>query len=722
MEIRISGTANPRITFGVDPGGSDCYDIGLDQYPPPPPPGSEYTNAWFVTSAGCPNAGEALSRDIRASASCGQERSWLFEIEDRGPVTRVTLAWSPPALPAGSCAVGLWLERWPATYNPGTGDYDVDTTGVPLDRVDMLAFGDFDYDKGGVFNHSGFTITLECETPQLPPVANDDAASTDEDTPTTIDVLANDSDPNPEDTLSIVGVTDPAHGTAALAGGGVRYTPDADYCGADSFLYTISDSHGSTDEAQVNVTVVCQPDPPVAVDDAATVDEDSEVQIPVLANDHDPDPGAVLAIASVGAPAHGTALIGDTSVLYTPDPNYCGADSFSYTVRDDTGRTDVGLVSITVTCVNDAPRAVDDAFIVTVDGHGDLFSSLDVLANDTDDDAGDVLTIVEVGPPPPPSDCPTVGVEGNRILFRPCPDFEGSVTLTYVIRDSAGARDSATIVVTVIVIDIPPLFFSNLENGTKGWSKSGIWKLATGGCCSGMPSPTHNWSYSHPGAKKKTSSVITPWVNVTGQNVVAVRFWQSLLVGAAGRVTTRVEVTFGARWIVVWSSASDTGGAWIETGPIRIDVPARAKKMRVRFYFSSATKSGPACWCVDDVGIWPGAAALSEPPVSGCATAPAEEETLEALSVRNTPNPVTDVQTTRFEVMGVGIDQIMVQIFDLSGRPVFDSGWQPNGYDWHLQTNDGETLANGIYLYLVTVMGYGGETSVTEVKKLAIYR
>ena len=49
-------------------------------------------------------------------------------------------------------------------------------------------------------------------------------------------------------------------------------------------------------------------------------------------------------------------------------------------------------------------------------------------------------------------------------------------------------------------------------------------------------------------------------------------------------------------------------------------------------------------------------------------------------------------------------------------------GWQPNGYEWHLETDSGETLANGIYLYVVTVMGYDGQTVVTQVKKLAVYR
>jgi hypothetical protein len=238
-----------------------------------------------------------------------------------------------------------------------------------------------------------------------------------------------------------------------------------------------------------------------------------------------------------------------------------------------------------------------------------------------------------------------------------------------------------------------------------------------------MPSPTHNWSYSHPGAKKKTSSVITPWVNVTGQNVVAVYFWQSLLIGAAGRVTTRVDVAFSSKWTTVWNGAGDTGGIWQKVGPIHVNVPANAKKMRVRFYFSAATASGAAQWCIDNVAVGPWVGPLAALGAMDSLAEPAAvEEPFEVLSVRNTPNPVTDVDTTRFEAMGVGIDQIMVQIFDLSGRVVFDSGWQPNGYDWHLETNDGETLANGIYLYVVTVMGYGGQTVVTEVNKLAVYR
>ena len=87
------------------------------------------------------------------------------------------------------------------------------------------------------------------------PVANDDAATTNEDTPVTVSVLGNDNDPD-SDPLTVTGVTDPPHGTAAVNAGNttVSYTPDANYNGPDSFGYTISDG-ALTASATVNVTV-----------------------------------------------------------------------------------------------------------------------------------------------------------------------------------------------------------------------------------------------------------------------------------------------------------------------------------------------------------------------------------------------------------------------------------------------------------------------------------
>jgi hypothetical protein len=89
----------------------------------------------------------------------------------------------------------------------------------------------------------------------IAPVASNDAAATPEGVPVTIAVLANDGDadagPNP---LSILSVTKPARGTAIVATGGVRYTPDSGFYGSDQFSYTVTDG-SATASAGVSVSV-----------------------------------------------------------------------------------------------------------------------------------------------------------------------------------------------------------------------------------------------------------------------------------------------------------------------------------------------------------------------------------------------------------------------------------------------------------------------------------
>ena len=123
-------------------------------------------------------------------------------------------------------------------------------------------------------------------------------------------VLANDTDVD-AGPITINTVTQPTNGTVAITGGGtgLTYQPNANYCNTqasgtpDTFTYTLTPG-GST--ATVTVTVTCVDDPPVAVNDAATVTEDAAATaIPVLANDTDVDGGPSRSIS--GAPIRPTA-------------------------------------------------------------------------------------------------------------------------------------------------------------------------------------------------------------------------------------------------------------------------------------------------------------------------------------------------------------------------------------------------------------------------------
>ncbi len=194
---------------------------------------------------------------------------------------------------------------------------------------------------------SGGTITVQGASNQAPNAVNDTAVTA-EDTPVTINVLANDTDPN-GDALTVLSVTPPAHGSATIQNGTtVRYVPVPNFFGSDSFTYTADDGRGGTDTATVSVNVTSVNDPPNARSDSAETTRDTPVAVAVLSNDSDPD-GDALTITAVTQPIHGSATIQNgTAVVYTPSPGYEGSDSFGYTVSDGKGGTASAQVTITV--------------------------------------------------------------------------------------------------------------------------------------------------------------------------------------------------------------------------------------------------------------------------------------------------------------------------------------------------------------------------------------
>ena len=130
------------------------------------------------------------------------------------------------------------------------------------------------------------------------PVANDDAASTLEDTTVSIPVLANDSDSD-GDPLSIVFAFPGLHGSTSINGAVISYSPLLGYNGSDMFSYTVRDPSGNTATAWVTIIVTAVNDAPVAINDSATTNEDTSVGIQLVANDVDFD-GDALTVQSVG--------------------------------------------------------------------------------------------------------------------------------------------------------------------------------------------------------------------------------------------------------------------------------------------------------------------------------------------------------------------------------------------------------------------------------------
>ena len=289
------------------------------------------------------------------------------------------------------------------------------------------------------------TVDITC-VPDDPTAADDAVTRAEDSAAAAIAVLANDHDAD-GDPLVIDSVTQPANGTVTITGGGagLTYEPDPDFCGAtpDTFDYTLTPG-GST--ATVSVTVTCVDDAPTAVDDTATVAEDSgATAIDVLANDTDVDAGPI-SVASVTQPANGTVVItgGGAGLTYEPDPNFCSAtpDTFDYTLAPG-GST--ATVSVTVTCLDDPPVAVDDTATVVRDSGA---TAITVLGNDTDVDAGP-KSVASVTQPVHGTVAITGG--GTGLTYQPNAGFCSTTPDTFTYTLNGG--DSATVSVTVECFD-----------------------------------------------------------------------------------------------------------------------------------------------------------------------------------------------------------------------------------------------------------------------------
>lgn len=343
--------------------------------------------------------------------------------------------------PAGTVVGTLGLVDGDPAATPAfalvSGTGDADNASFTITGSTLKTAASFDYeakqsysirvrgtDGYGGSREEEFTISVLDVVEDVPPTAVADTATVDEDSGATmLDVLANDTDTD-GGPITIEQVGQPDHGTVEIAGDGasVTYEPDPGFCNdppgttTDDFTYTLAPGGSTT---TVSVTVTCVDDLPDAVDDQATVAEDAPATaIDVLVNDPDAD-GGPLSITSVVQPANGTVVITGNGVglTYQPDSDYCNApggdpDVFSYTLTPGDANAQV---SVTVTCVADAPHADDETFdgssaavgntLLIIDDPTDgaidparphLLVVGDLLDGDTDADPGTELAIATV--------------------------------------------------------------------------------------------------------------------------------------------------------------------------------------------------------------------------------------------------------------------------------------------------------------------------------------
>ncbi|MGH8520324.1 MAG: Ig-like domain-containing protein, partial [Gammaproteobacteria bacterium] len=304
-----------------------------------------------------------------------------------------------------------------------------------------------------------------------PPVANNDSATTPINTFVLIAVLANDvaASGNPINPKSVKIESAPSNGVATvLQNGQVRYTPASGFTSPPpvTFTYSVMGVRGpKSNVATVTVTVQPANVAPVANPDSATVNVNSSVVIPVLANDTDANGNATInpaTVAIASAPTNGIAVSNpDGTVTYTPNANFSGTDSFTYNVQDTQGATS-NAATVTVS-VNGAPvaDAGDDANAVTG-------QSVSLNGSGSTDPNGDTITFSWRFMAVPPASILTDASIVNPTTPGPSftPDVDGPYELELTVTDPGGLFSTDTVIIMAATPNSAPNAIVVPENQT----------------------------------------------------------------------------------------------------------------------------------------------------------------------------------------------------------------------------------------------------------------
>ncbi|GAT63464.1 Ig-like domain-containing protein, partial [Paludibacter jiangxiensis] len=403
------------------------------------------------------------------------------------------------------------------TSQSGVYTYTIKGTGWDATATDNDALASLTYDMTGATTGSGTTLdnailnvgltnikwtatdksgnTTVCEYAitviygNVPPIAVDDNVSTPEDITATGNVLANDTDPDVTNVLTVTGfvwngttyspgTATSAEGTLTLnANGGFTFVPTLNYNGTvPAITYMISDGVGGTASAKLIITVTAVNDAPVARPDVYTTPEDTPVSGNVLANDSDVD-GDPLSVAnivvgekvyttpaSVNVSSTGTLVAAANGAFtFTPALNFNGKVPTVFYRATDGSAVVSSTLDITVTAANDNPVANADVKSTPEDTP----LNDNVLTNDADVD-GDPLTVTgftiggtaySAGATATMTGIGTIIINTNgSYTFTPMANYNGSVpVITYNISDGNGGTASGTLTITVTSVSDPPV-------------------------------------------------------------------------------------------------------------------------------------------------------------------------------------------------------------------------------------------------------------------------
>ena len=360
--------------------------------------------------------------DITLSASDVDNDSLTYIVDDSGSLGTVTVNGST------------------ATYTPKAG----------YSGPDSFTFKVND----GMADSTVATISVTVNAVNRNPSATDDTATTNEDTAVTIDVLANDTDPDNDTVVLESVVKGPSHGSAQVSNGKVVYTPVGDYNGPDSFTYNVSDGNGGVAEATVSVTVTAVNDAPTFTKGSdQTVGEDAAAQsvggwAKGMSAGPENESAQTLAfmVTNNNTPLFSVqpAISSGGVLAYTPAANANGSATVTVILKDNGGTANSGkdassveTFTITINPVNDVPAAADSV----VGTNEDTGVTIDLGALVSDVETSDANLTYQIVSEPANG---VMSGSGQSRTYTPKGNYNGPDSFTYKVTDRGDPENCGT--------------------------------------------------------------------------------------------------------------------------------------------------------------------------------------------------------------------------------------------------------------------------------------
>lgn len=291
--------------------------------------------------------------------------------------------------------------------------------------------------------NSGGIIKGGSATVNQPPVANAQNVTTAEDTATSVTLTGTDPEGAP---LTYTVLTQPTRGIVTGTAPNLTYTPGLNENGADSFTFKVNDGAQDSASATVSITITAVNDAPVAQAQSISTAEDMFVPVTLVGTDVE---GSTLTYTVVTQPQHGILLNTAPNLIYEPDPNYYGPDSFTFRVNDGSLNSAAATVSITVHPLNDRPVA--DAQSLFTDEDTTLSVTLTGVDIDNDPLTYTVLTQPGHG---------TLSGTAPNLSYLPATNYNGTDSFTFEVSDGTTNSLPATISLTILPVNDRPIVYA----------------------------------------------------------------------------------------------------------------------------------------------------------------------------------------------------------------------------------------------------------------------